>query len=65
MNFVPLKMLPNAISPRHHIKNIRRIFHGKKPKSLLAGDFPAINNLPGQLRNAGMTACVNQFSNHG
>ena len=65
MNLVPLEMLPNAISPRHHIKNIRRIFHGKEPQRLVAGNFAAINDMPRQIRNPGLAGGVNQFLNHG
>jgi hypothetical protein len=58
-------MFPNAIGPGHDIENVRRPLHGKEPKSFVAGNFAAIDDTPGQFRNPGLAACVNQFSDHG
>ena len=53
------------LAPAIDVKNIRRLFDGKKPKRIFARDLAAINDMPRPDPKSGYGTCVNQFLYHG
>jgi hypothetical protein len=65
VDFVAFEVFAEAVGAGHEVVDVGGFFQGEKPKSLIPGDFAAVKDATGQLRNTVRRICVNQSSTHG